>query len=425
MSQANEAEVDGRGLSAESASDAAARARIPEPGRKLKILYHHRTASKDGQAVHIAELTEALRRRGHDLVFVGPGFGEEQGFGGDSKLVSVLRSALPRAVFEFLEFSYSVIAYRRLAKAYREHKPDVLYERFNLFLLAGGLLKRRTGIPYFLEVNAPLFDERVKFGGLALKALGHYTQKRAWQAADRVLPVTEVLAQYLRRDGVSDERISVIHNGIDPAQFLGDLDRSSAKARFGLENDLVLGFTGFLREWHGLSSVIELLADAATGSGVKLLIVGEGPGRADLEAQTASLGIADKVHFAGLVDRESIPGVVSAFDIALQPAATPYASPLKIFEYMALGCAIVAPRQANIEEILTDNESALLFNPGDLASMRDCVGRLCEDASLRHRLGESARQVIVDRGMTWDGNAKRIETLFQAELAKRQSRGGE
>ena len=145
----------------------------PAPGRALKILYHHRTASKDGQAVHIIELTDALRRLGHEIVFVGPGLGRDEGFGGESKLVARLRAALPQALFELLELSYSALAYRRLARAYRLHKPDVLYERFNLFLLAGSLLKRRTGLPYFLEINAPLYDERQTFGGLALRALAH------------------------------------------------------------------------------------------------------------------------------------------------------------------------------------------------------------------------------------------------------------
>ena len=393
-------------------------------GRRLKILYHHRTASKDGQAVHIVELTDALRRLGHEIVFVGPGLGRDEGFGGESKLVARLRALLPRALFELLELSYSALAYLRLARAYRAHRPDVLYERFNLFLLAGSLLRRRTGLPYLLEINAPLYDERTAFGGLSLRGLAHLTQKKAWQAADRALPVTGVLAEYLRRDGVAEDRIAVVPNGIDPAAFLGPADRAAAKARLGLQDHLVMGFTGFIREWHGLESVIELLADKRSPARIKFLVVGDGPGRAALAARAERLGVAERVHFAGLVEREAIPGMVSAFDIALQPSATRYASPLKIFEYMALGCAIVAPRQANIEEILSDGESALLFDPEDPTSMRERIGQVCEDAALRQRLGEAARRVVVERDLTWDGNARRIEAMAWSELARRRSPGG-
>jgi glycosyltransferase involved in cell wall biosynthesis len=389
--------------------------------KKLRILFQHRTASKDGQAVHIAELTEAFRRRGHEVIFVGPPIDDREDFGGDSRLVRLLRHYLPKSIFELLEFSYSLVMYWRLAKAYRRYKPDVLYERFNLFLLAGSWLRRRYGVPFLLEVNAPLYQERRQFGGLVLQRLARYTQERAWRDADMVLPVTRVLADYVRGAGVPEQRITVIHNGINPQRFLCNVDQHAAKARLGLENNLVLGFTGFIREWHGLAQVVDLLAEADPALRLRLLLVGEGPGRVALLQQAADLGVADMVHCAGLVARDSIPDVVSAFDVALQPAATPYASPLKIFEYMALGRAIVAPRQPNIEEILTDNETALLFAPDDLVQMRERVAQLCGDVALRHRIGLAARQAIIDRDLTWDGNARRVEHLVHGILADRRA----
>jgi glycosyltransferase involved in cell wall biosynthesis len=73
--------------------------------------------------------------------------------------------------------------------------------------------------------------------------------------------------------------------------------------------------------------------------------------------------LQERVTFTGVVPRERIPEYVAAFDIALQPAVVPYASPLKVFEYLALGKAIVAPRQPNIEEILTDRLNAFCLIP--------------------------------------------------------------
>ena len=69
---------------------------------------------------------------------------------------------------------------------------------------------------------------------------------------------------------------------------------------------------------------------------------------------------------------------MSAFDVALQPNATPYSSPLKLYEYMALGRAIVAPDQGNIREVLTNDENGLLFRPDDDQAFRAAVERLCE-----------------------------------------------
>ena len=379
---------------------------------KLKILFHHRTASRDGQAVHIDELIGAFRRIGHEVIVVGPALSARHEFGDESRAVALLKRSLPRAAFEILELAYSLVAYQRLARAYREHRPDVLYERFNLFLLAGAWLRRRHRLPLLLEVNAPLYDERMRFGGLALKSLAHWSQKVAWRGADMVLPVTDALAEYVRRDGVSKECIAVIQNGINPDIFLREIDSAAAKARFGLEGRLVLGFVGFVREWHGLGKVVEWLADSDLDMNVSLLVLGDGPGRQELVRQSERLGVRDKVVLPGLIDRDSIPHSVSAFDIALQPAVTAYASPLKLFEYMALGRAIVAPRQPNIEETLTDGVNALLFKRDDQADFRAQIERLCRDPALRGRLGAAARRTIVEGDFTWDGNARRIEALF-------------
>ena len=126
----------------------------------MKILYHHRIKSKDGQAVHIEELIGALRRRGAEVVVACPeGFAQDP-FGHDPKLLSRLKAGLPRSLYEILELGYNIPASFRLIKAWRRSGADVLYERYNLYLLAGVILKRLFGVPLLLEVNAPLARER-------------------------------------------------------------------------------------------------------------------------------------------------------------------------------------------------------------------------------------------------------------------------
>jgi glycosyltransferase involved in cell wall biosynthesis len=100
--------------------------------------------------------------------------------------------------------------------------------------------------------------------------------------------------------------------------------------------------------------------------------------------------------------------MVAGFDIALQPRAVAYASPLKLFDYMAAGRAIVAPDQPNIREILTDGETALLFDPARADGVWTAVLRLAGDAGLRGRLGGAARAEIERRRYTWAGNAARL-----------------
>ena len=122
---------------------------------------------------------------------------------------------------------------------------------------------------------------------------------------------------------------------------------------------------------------------------------------------------AHRIHFSGRVAHRDIPTYVRLFDIALQTASVAYASPLKLFEYMAQGRAIVAPDQANIREILGNGENALLFSPGDRAAFEAALTSLCHDPELRIRLGATARCTIAERPLTWAHNAARIEALAQ------------
>ena len=380
----------------------------------MKILYHHRTASKDGQAVHIEEMIAALRELGHEVRVVAPPTGEGDAMGAEVGWVQRLRNHLPKAVYELLELGYSLVAYRRLLRVAREFKPDLLYERCNLFLLSGLMLKRRLGLPMLLEVNSPLTDERLRFGGLGLPWLARWSENAVWRGADRVLPVTQVLADAVAAQGVPRERLVVIPNGINEAHFAAAPSPEAARARLGFGDALVLGFTGFVRDWHGVNRVLRWMASPAAPARARLLIVGDGPARADLQALAAELNLQDRVSFTGVVPREAVPAYVAAFDIALQPAVTPYASPLKIFEYLALGKAIIAPRMPNIEEILRDDDNALLFDPKDDASLARALTALSADAVLRERLAEQARATIERMGLTWRANAQRVTALALA-----------
>ena len=384
----------------------------------MKILYHHRTASKDGQAVHIDEMIGALREQGHEVRVVAPAAaaGEPDGnaMGQNVGWVHRLRAHLPKAPYELLELGYTLVAYRKLMRAAREFKPDVLYERCNLFLLAGLMVKKRLGLPMLLEVNSPLTDERLRFGGLGLPRLARWSENSVWRGADVVLPVTQVLADVVAAQGVPVERLVVIANGINEAHFSAAPTPQDAKHRLGYGNALVLGFTGFVRDWHGVDRALHWMTSADAPAGTRLLVVGDGPARADLEALAAKLGLAERVHFTGVVPRRDVPGYVAAFDIALQPAVTPYASPLKLFEYLALAKAIVAPQMPNIREVLRHDHNALLFDPADGASFAAALTRLSADPALRQRLQVQAKATIGEMGLTWQANARRVAALSLA-----------
>lgn len=381
--------------------------------KKLKILYHHRVAAQDGQSVHIRELVAAFKRQGHEIIFVGPSI-RPTDLGEENKLLALARRMLPLFALELLELLYGVRVYFKLLAAYKRHKPDLLYERYNLFLPAGTWLKKKTGIPYFVEVNAPLSKERATYSGLHLQKLARYFERKTFKNADRLLPVSGVLGNIICDMGASRQQITVLHNGITPAEYAA-ADGSVIRDRLGLHGKIVLGFVGFIREWHRLDRIIQILNHKDTNPDLHLLVVGEGPAIHDCLELAKSLNIQHRVHYVGFQDRNAIPDHLAAMDIALQPAVTDYASPLKIFEYLIAGLATIAPNQPNIQEILTHQETGVLFNPENFEEAEKAIVDLSQNQKLRDQIGEAGQKLIEARKFTWDDNAIEIASLAIAK----------
>ncbi|MBN9591532.1 MAG: glycosyltransferase family 4 protein, partial [Alphaproteobacteria bacterium] len=131
-----------------------------------------------------------------------------------------------------------------------------------------------------------------------------------------------------------------------------------------------------------------------------------------LEARARAAGVADRMTITGVVGRKDLPRYISAFDIALQPEVTEYASPLKLFEYMAMRRAIVAPATENIREVLEHGVDSVLFKKSDMAAFQQAILRLASDDGLRARLGDGAAAKIAAREMTWRGNARRAADMI-------------
>ena len=238
-------------------------------------------------------------------------------------------------------------------------------------------------------------------------------ERQIFTSADRVCVVTDVLRGMLEEMGVESERLLVTPNGVhleaydfpDPAAA-----RAEARRDLGLpaeEDGPVLGFVGYYRDWHRLDLAIDALALPEMGS-ARLVLVGEGPARESLEFRAAELGVQARVHFAGPRPHGRIPAVLGAFDVALVPAINPYASPLKLHEYMAAGVACIAPDQPNLHEVLTPEADALLVPPGDGEALLAACARLVGDTELRQRLGAAGRATVERRDLTWRGNARRV-----------------
>ncbi len=108
----------------------------------MRILYHHRIVSKDGQFVHIEEMINAFRKLGHDVFVVEPGGVHESKFGTDGGSISSLRKYIPGIIYELLELGYNSVVFFRLLVSVIKYKPDFIYERYNLYMPSGIWVKK-------------------------------------------------------------------------------------------------------------------------------------------------------------------------------------------------------------------------------------------------------------------------------------------
>ena len=174
---------------------------------------------RDGQSVHLEELMKALRTLGHDVILVGPPAFAQAEFGSSNSAVDRIKALIPAWLYEPLEIVYNLKTFLRLRAAVRIHRPDIIYERFSLYLFAGVWVRRLMGRAAILEANSPLFEERAKNDGLRLHRIGRWAQTYIWRSADHSFPVTGVLAKSMQDYGVPALRITVVPNGVDPARF--------------------------------------------------------------------------------------------------------------------------------------------------------------------------------------------------------------
>ena len=329
----------------------------------MKILYHHRTTASDGSAVHIEGLSSALRGLGAEVVMIEPPTTRRSVAVVSSSNSTSLRQRLPRWLHELLELLYNVPEWLRLQAAIARHRPDVIYERSNFICFPESSPRVVRACPLSRRSTRRFLSNVPCTVGLRFPWLARWSERWVWRRADAVVTVTQVLADIVASVRGSGGPIEVMPNGVDRKLFAADRIDRDAKRKLQLEGKTVLGFAGFVRDWNGLEQVVDLLPRLRPE--VVLLIVGDGPARPSLESRARAVGVGARVIFTGVVAREAVASFISAFDIALQPAANPYASPLKLFEYLALGRVVLAPDQSNLREVLTHGENAWLFDPSE------------------------------------------------------------
>jgi len=392
----------------------------------MNLLYHFRTRGSGAEGVHIAGIAEAWERQEHRVRFVSPGNadprltkGANPFRSGKVSLAHRLAAACPGFLFEFLELSYNIVAAAKLWRALRREPADLLYERHAFFLVAGAWVARRLGVPLVVEVNELVGDERVRAQPL-LAGVARRCDAFVFRQARQIIVVSPHLARRVIAAGAPPERVRVLPNAVDPALYPLAEPVAAARARaaqrtaWGIAEDaFLIGFAGWFVPWHRLDGLVIAMSELRKAvPEARLILFGDGPGRSDLERQAAAAGIADALVFPGAVPHASLPAQLAACDALVVPHSNVFRSPIKLFEYLAVGRPVVAPATEPIAAVVADGGQALLFPPQDWSALATCLQRLADDPALGARLAAAGRERVLAHH-TWDANAQAVLSRLQ------------
>jgi len=237
-----------------------------------------------------------------------------------------------------------------------------------------------------------------------------------WKRADAYVTITQTLADDLAERYGPRERVFVVPDGASPVPPAA----AGSQHHTGAHTRVRAAYAGHLYPWKGVDVFVRALAAVPDVDG---LIVGGHPGEPDLARVTAlaqSLNLGARLTITGLLAPYEVAAALATADIFMLPNTSTaiserYTSPLKLFEYLARGGAIIASDLPALGEVLTHNETALLVPSGDAAALAATLSALAADPARRRRLGEAARALSHD--YTWDRRAERLDQAFAAAVS--------
>jgi len=390
----------------------------------MRILYFNylwdiRGASL-GSAVKPIELFAAMEKLGHEVKIC---WLKKQPEGlASTSITSAARNRLKRCLARFVHdpklllenFLFS--AKERALVA--EFQPDLIIARLDLYLFSAIRTARKFKLPIIIEADSPPVHEATSFQKQywRVAAIPRLIERWVLRQADFVVMQSKALQEYfIGRHRLDPAKTAYVTNGADPAKFSAQEKDKVLVRKYGLANRPVLGFIGSLSVWHGIENIMSLIRSTITKfPEAHFLLVGSGGGsEKSIREFCRTHHLGKNVSLTGYVPYDRIPAHLNLMDIVLAPypkLAFFYYSPVKIFEYMAAGKAVISTDIGQIREIITNGVDGLLCPPGNLAAIETAVEDLLRSPSTRRSLGENAAKAIANQH-TWLHKAKQWEEI--------------
>lgn len=385
---------------------------LPEPGRVFYAVHSTPVFNSNGYSTRTRGVAEGMTSAGLDVVVVA-----RSGYPWDSatdmqkpkarrveKTVNNIQYVhIPAGDLNQLPLDrYVEICADAFVREARRLRPSAIISASNhRTALAALIAARRLGIPFLYEVRG-LWEITETVAKPLFRGTERFEQEKALETfvaneADKILAITNQVADELRERGVDGAKISVVPNAVDTDRFVPIPKDTGYAKKIKIDPDLpTIGFAGSIVGYEGLDTLLDA-SKVLDDRGVRhqVVIAGSGSAEAELKKQ-ATDGAVRNVHFVGRLPQNEMPRLLSVFDIVACPRKrfeiTELVSPLKPLEAFASGCATVLSNVApNVDLAGTNQDRALLFPAGDAIALADKLESLLNDDDLRRAISRGGR----------------------------------
>ncbi len=388
----------------------------------MKILYYHRTLADGAEGIHIREIVNSFRSMGHEVKVVSllsdeaavPESGGHRLKGNfKDKVIEKIRWLLPDFAYEIAEMVTNIPAWRLVNKSIKEFQPDFIYERYSNYGIAASYAAKKNSIPIILEANVPYYEYKKEWEKVYFPGLLKWTERKVFESVSHIVVVSTTLKKSVLKYGISENRITVMPNGVNAELFYPLGLKDKYKNKHQIHSEIVLGFIGAVRRWHKMDQLIKTLHEIGLDQyNAKMLIIGECSFMDELKEYAKSLGEENNILFLGRLPHDKMPEYLEMIDIAISPFAVKHSSPMKILEYMAMGKCVIAPDMENIRDIIKPDQTGLLFKPDDPIELKNKLLLSLNDPALRSNIAKAGCDDVVTH-FSWMKNAKWVIELYK------------
>jgi len=366
-----------------------------------------------GAAVHVQAMLRAFVAQDHQVRCLTARLGTEHDIGVSFEELAPVSGGIDRRSKELAAIKQGDVLEQRLLELHQQWPYELIYERYSLWSAAGSRAGQVLGVPTIVEINSPLIAEQKEHRSLECEDEAIQIERDILTQSTALAAVSEQVARYLHERGADASIVHVIRNAVDTETFRpqavpANIDSVPANA-------FVVGFTGSLKRWHG----VDILLDAFRKfhrevPEAHLLICGDGPKRGWIDGYIAGANLDDAVSCIGWVDHSVLPSIIALMDVATAPyplSSDHYFSPLKVYEYLAVGRPILASDIGQVSDVLSSSESAMLVPPGNSDALADAFVELYKNPARRASMAQAAAELGAKND--WRDNADRVTQIIQ------------